>query len=348
MNYEQFSECSIDSLNVKKVSPNKMGAGKSAYVDKEGHKYFSLDKSCKIASIVKPGNTDGQVKQGERFNMEVTITPEEESKANEIDSKFLKVLFDNKTDYFGPSKAKSISSVESIKPMYKYMVREGSDKPDGGKYPNTFRLKIDGWSDYCGDVNVVEKQKEGGEKIKYVKDCTWKNRIVGKDLCPSDSNTTFYLILGENEFGKPKCTDRLPVKDASDNYVLDEKGQNVWRYVGPQDVTWNSEVKLLWCIQKIYVTESTGPTMVANKVYIKPAPKSSSNKSAIESEQLSSEEVLAALASGEQEAAAPAEVSDVEMVTSIEEINSVIKVEPEKTVSGKKRKVSNANVSSDF
>lgn len=341
MNYEQFSDCKSDELVITKVSANKNGAGKSAFINKTGHKYFCLDKSCKVASIVKPGNTDGKIKEYERFNMEVTVTPQEEAKANELDAKFLKNLFENRVDFFGASKSKAISSVEAIKPMYKYMTREGTDKPDGSKYANTFRLKVDGWYDYCADVHVVEKVKDGGEKVKYVRDCEWKNRIVGKDSAPLDNNTTFYLILGENELGKPKYTDKVPLKDSSDNFVLDDKGNKVWRYVGPQDVTYNAEVTVLWYIQKLYVTESTGPTMVAYKVYIKPAPKVSSNKSSIESVQLSADDVLLAMS-------VPTSVVASEPVQQpvqeIEEVATVTKVDPQ-VVTGKKRKITSSSVS---
>lgn len=337
MNNELFSSTSIDSIVVKKATSNKNSSGKSAYIEKNGSKFFTLDKSCKVASSIKPGNTDGTIKQYERFNMEVTITPEEEAKANELDAYFLKNMFENKTDFFGPSKAKSISSVESIKPMYKFIVREGTEKPDGTKYPNTFRMKVDGWSDYCEHVNVVEKVKEGNEKIKYVKDCSWKNRIVGKDSAPLDQNTIFYLVLGENELGKPKCTDRIPVKDSSDNFVLDEKGNKVWRYVGPQDCTWNSQVTVLWHIQKLYVTESTGPTLVANKVYIKQAPKVASNKAEIETEQLSPEDVLEEMQK-QVSSSSSTVASDTLLSTLPEEIVNTSEVE-ESLLSGQKKQL---------
>jgi len=344
MNNELFANINVDTITIKKVSLNKNGLGKSAYVDKEGSKFFTLDKSCKISSEIRPGNTDGKIKEGERFNLEVSVTPAEEEKAKQVDEKILKNLLENKVDFFGAAKAKAITSVDAIKPMYKYIVREGSDKQDGGKYPNTFRLKVDGWSDYCVDVHVVEKIKDGGEKVKYVKDCSWRDRIVGKDPAPLDSNTTFYVILGENEYGKHKVTDKLPVKDQAGNFVLDANGLKVWRYVGPQDVTWNSEAVVVWNIQKIYVTESVGPTLVAKQVYVKPAPKSTQNKTSIDSETLKEDDVLLAL-----EGKVPQPNDQDVVIVPIEEVASVTKVEST-APSTKKRKISlsTSSVSNDF
>ena len=145
---EKFEDVNVSTLLVKQPKANEK-AGKSAYVDRsEGlPSQFTLDKSAKLLKPIRPGSNDGTVKEYERLNMEVNLTPAEEVKATECDEHFLKSLFAMKVDCFGPSKAKSITSIEALKPMYKNLLHEGGDYK-GVKYDNYIRLKVDGWASY--------------------------------------------------------------------------------------------------------------------------------------------------------------------------------------------------------
>jgi hypothetical protein len=211
--------------------------------------------------------------------MEIGCNPQEEKVAKACDDMFLQELFNMKVDFFGPSKAKSITSVDALKPMYKNLLREGSAMKDGGNYPNSLRMKVDGWAKYIQNVNVVEKVKPDGEKLKVVKDCAWKDRLVDDNDPPGERDTHFLLFLGNNpETGKPRYSDKVVVQDSQGRPIVkdtDKSGKTsyVMRYVGPQDAVSGSSVTVVWQLSKLYLTETTGPTSVAKDVYIKPMAK---------------------------------------------------------------------------
>ncbi len=176
---EPFASLDVSTLSVGKPRANQ-NAGKSSWIDRTSDdlpKYFTL-KDARALWAIRPGSSDGAVKPNERLNMEVSLTPEEETTAKACDEKFLGDLYGMKVDFFGASKAKAITSKDALKPMYKTLLREGGERKDGGNYDNSMRLKVDGWADWIASVNVSEKVKPDGEKLKIVKDCTWRDRLV--------------------------------------------------------------------------------------------------------------------------------------------------------------------------
>jgi hypothetical protein len=278
---EPFASLDVSTLNVGKPRANQ-NAGKSSWIDRtseEMPKMFTLHKDARLLWAIRPGSSDGTVKANERLNMEVALTPEEEAKARECDDKFISDLYTMKVDFFGASKAKAISSKDALKPMYKTLLREGGERKDGGSYDNSMRLKVDGWADWIESVNVIEKTKPDGEKLKITKDCTWRDRLVEPEErnAPTARDTRFMLFIGINPAsGKPRYTDKVPVQDASGRPVVertDATGKPVFRmrYVGPQDAVPGSQVTVVWSLSKLYLTETTGPIAVAKQVFIKPA-----------------------------------------------------------------------------
>jgi len=146
MSTQRFDELNVQTIMVKPPKANET-AGKSAYVDRVGDypSLFTLDKNAKLLKPIRPMNTDGQIKEYERLNLEVKVNLDEESKARECDDYFLKALYGMKVDCFGPSKAKNITSIDALKPMYKPLLHEGGEGKEGKQYDNYLRLKVDGW-----------------------------------------------------------------------------------------------------------------------------------------------------------------------------------------------------------
>ena len=144
--HQKFEDLNVKTLVVKPPKANET-AGKSAYVDRVGDfpTLFTLDKGARLLKPIRPMSVDGNIKEFERLNLEVKINHEEESKARECDEHFLNALFAMKVDCFGPSKAKSIGSLEALKPMYKSLLHEGGEGKEGRQYDNYLRLKVDGW-----------------------------------------------------------------------------------------------------------------------------------------------------------------------------------------------------------
>jgi hypothetical protein len=132
----------------------------------------------------------------------------------------------------------------------------------------------------------VEASKNDGSVTKYVKDCAWIDRIVeeGGRNAPGDRDTLFFLHIGDNPAtGKPRYADKVVVLDDSGKPVIkstDSTGKPtfVMRYVGPQDAIQGSNLRVVWELPKIYITETTGPTPVAKDVYITHPKKKASSK----------------------------------------------------------------------
>jgi hypothetical protein len=279
MSHEPFANVDVSTLVVKKPRANET-AGKSAWIDRTREdmpSLFTSDKNARLLWPIRPGATDGMIKEHERLNLEISCSPDEEQKARECDEMFLDSLFAMKIDFFGSSKAKNITSKEVIKPMYKNLLREGATAKDGSSYANSFRMKVDGWAAYVNKVNIIEKVKENGEKMKLVKDCSWKDRIVEENdrNAPSDRDTHFFLFLGMNpNTNKPRYTDRVVCLDQAGKPIVkgEKDGKPVYqmRYVGPQDAMPGSNLTVVWSLSKLYLTETTGPTSTAKDIYIKP------------------------------------------------------------------------------
>ena len=282
--HQAFASVDVSKISVAKPRANESGQGKSAWVNIEDGcpKLFTV-KDAVLAWPIRPG-TDGEVKASDRLNIEFKVSPAEEDKAREFDRKFVKALFDNKADFFPPSKAKSIAVIESLMPMYKPLLREGSMGKDGTQYDNTFRLKVDGCAGLIKKVNVTEIVKSDGEKIKVVRDCTWADRIVEDDdqNAPGPRDTRFFLFKGVNpSTGKPMYTNKVAALDSNGNPISkgtkDGKPNYLMRYVGPQDAIPGCTLTVVWQLSKLYITETTGPTSVAKDVYIKPKVKKAAN-----------------------------------------------------------------------
>ena len=287
MNTEPFCSLDVSTLVVQKPHANA-SAGKSSYIDRnqEHLPKFFIQRDCRILWPVRPGNVDGTVKKFERLNLEVSISPQDEEKARECDEKFLDAVYDMKVEFFGESKAKKLTSRDSIKPMYKNLLREGGvNTKDGGNYANSIRMKVDGWSDHIEKVNITEKTKSDGEKIKLVKDFSWNDRVVDSDSrnAPTDKDTHFYLYLGLNpSTGKPRYTDRVACLDSNNKPIqigeINGKPLYKMRYVSPFDATPGSTATVVWSLSKLYLTESFGPTCIAKDVYIKPLMKKATSR----------------------------------------------------------------------
>ena len=279
MSHEPFALLDVSTLVVKPPRANEK-AGKSAWIDRTSENLptlFTSQKDARLLWPIRPGAADGAIKEHERLNLEISCSPEEEIKARECDEAFLTALYLSKKEFFGESKSKHINSKEAIKPMYKNLLREGGMAKDGSQYSNSFRMKVDGWASFVKNVNVIEKVKDNGEKMKIVKDCTWNDRIVeeGDRNAPSERDTHFFLFLGINPAsGKPRYTDKVVCVDAAGKPIVkgEKDGKPIYqmRYVGPQDAMPGSNLTIVWSLSKLYITETTGPTSVAKDVYIKP------------------------------------------------------------------------------
>ena len=274
MSCSPFALVNVSTLEVSKPRANET-SGKSAYINPK--QLFTSNSNVKLLWPIRPGTTEPTLKEHEALNMEISLTSEEENKVTEVDTYFINEIFKNKVEFFGTSKAKSIVSVDALKAMYKPMLHEGSLGKDGTSYPNSMRLKVRGWAKDVKSVNIFEKVKSNGEKMKLVKDCSFSDRVVedGGVNAPTDRDTHFYLFLGMNPTtGKPRYTDKVAVLDASGKPIQkgekDGKPVYVMRYVGPQDAVQGCNVTVVWELSKIYITETTGPTCTAKDVYIKP------------------------------------------------------------------------------
>ena len=272
---QKFVDVDVNSLILEKPKANTGGAGKTAWVNRANNlpTRFVSSSEAKLLWPIRPGTADA-LKPHERLNLEISVNDAEDAKARECDAFFLNKLFDMKSDCFGTS-AKQITTVDALKVKYKPLVRDGGETKDGGRYSNSIRMKVDGWTSFVNKVNVSEINKANGEKIKVVKDCEWNDRIVQENdrNGPTDRDTIFYLCVGTNpDTGRTKYTQKVPVQNP-DGSVAMKDGKPVMRFVGPQDATQGSQLTVIWQLNKVYITETTGPTASAKHVYIIPAPK---------------------------------------------------------------------------
>jgi hypothetical protein len=124
--------------------------------------------------------------------------------------------------------------------------------------------KVDGYAGNIKGLNVIEKVKENGDKMRIVKDCVWSDPFVEDGEKNAPTGTRFCLYLGDNPAtGKPRYTDKVVVVDESGKPVQkgEKDGKPVYqmRYVGPQDAMPGSTLTIVWSLSKLYLTESTGP-----------------------------------------------------------------------------------------
>ena len=347
-----FSKFDVSTLVLQKPKTNAGGQGKSAWIDRKDRQSSNFTSETTLLWPIRPG--DEKIKENERLNIEITCNSEEEKVARDCDAFFLNSIFEMKSEFFPSSKAKSITSVDALKPMYKNLLREGGEGKDGRRYANSFRLKVDGWSQYISNVNVQERTKADGEKIKVIKDCSWNTRPVSERTAPSARDTRFYLLIGNTD-GRPKYTDKVPIM-LDGKIVKDSENKTVWRFVGPQDAMPGCKLSVVWQISKIYITETTGPTAAAKEVYITPGEKKSSKQGldGVDIEEVDDETAARALMHNEEDKADEVkEVKDVKEEIVKEEIKEeVVERVGEKRSSSspahKSKKIKTVAVEEDF
>lgn len=287
---QSFSTHDVKKWDIKPARANPSGQGKSIYMDRKDQADFSTEEMT-AAWPIRPAMAppEGlQIKEGERLNLEVSVSKDNVAfitKAIELDDFLKNKLYEDRLVAFGPAKAKALTSVESISVLYKPMLKEGNMNKDGtAKYDDTWRLKVDGWSQNIEKLMFVEKDING-QKMKMVEDCQWTPRLIDQGLKSGD--TKFFKFLGKNpENGKDRFTDRLPVE---------VNGEKKMRYVGPQDCKKGSKITVVFRITKMYITETAGPTLSAKEVYIRSAPEKAEVKVMDGAELIDESELLALL-----------------------------------------------------
>jgi hypothetical protein len=298
---QSFSTHDVTKWDIKPARANPSGQGKSIYMDRKDQADFSTEVMT-TAWPIRPAMAPpegAQIKEGERLNLEVSVPKENVAfitKAMELDDHLKSKLYEDRLNTFGPVKAKALTSKESIGVLYKPMLKEGNMNKDGtSKYDDTWRLKVDGWSQNIEKLNFVEKDING-TKMKMVEDCTWSPRFIDQGLKSGD--TKFFKFLGVNpENGKDRFTDRLPVE---------VNGEKKLRYVGPQDCKKGSKITIVFRITKVYITETAGPTLSAKEVYIRSTPQKEETKVMDGAELIDESELLSMLESPSSSVQLPA------------------------------------------
>ena len=271
-----FTSFDVKQIEVKDPNPNKHG-GKSCFVDVKGTRGQVLFKSpaSRVTWEIKPGVPD--LRPDERLNMEIDVDDDAFKKSLEtLDNSLLDQIFKKKIEIFGASAANKMSSIDALRVKYKEAGRKGAAKKNGeGFYKDTMRLKVDGWTPDITEVVFREyTDAKSGLTSKIIDKCIFKPRIYSN---PAENDTHFFLFGGKDDKGQDKWFSKVPVVDENNSFKRDDKGAPVFRCVGPQDCTQNSEVTVHFAIQKIYVSDgSCGPTIAARKVFIKPAAQKSS------------------------------------------------------------------------
>lgn len=303
---QMFSTHDVSKWDIKPARANPSGQGKSIYMDRKDQADFSSEEMT-TAWPIRPAMAppEGlQIKEGERLNLEVSVSKDNVAfinKAMELDEHLRSKLFEDRMTAFGPAKAKALTSKESISVLYKPMLKEGNMNKDGtAKYDDSWRLKVDGWSQNIERLNFVEKDING-QKMKMVEDCVWTPRLIDQGLKSGD--TKFFKFLGKNpENGKDRYTDRLPV---------DVNGEKKMRFVGPQDCKKGSKITIVFRITKVYITETAGPTLSAKEVYIRSVPDKAEVKVMDGAELIDENDLLALLQESESSASSSNPTVDV-------------------------------------
>lgn len=301
---EAFENADLATLVMKEPRTNASGAGKTLYIDRTDRALTTLFESpadLRVAWPIRPGAPE--VRPDERLNLEVEIITSSlfEDKLKKLDSKFLTEIFDKRVAIFGAAKARNLATPESLLGMYRGAVREGAEKKGGGFYSNSIRVKVDGWADSIEKL-VFKDIEKNGKPLKMMDYCVWKERRVHASGTngPTDRDTAFFLFGGkDSKTGRDKWFDKVPV--VNDGRIMrDDNGAPIMRWVGPQDCNQNSQVRIIFNVNKIYVTESCGPTLSARKVFVKPAPpkQTATTVSGGDIVDASAEEALLALAGG--------------------------------------------------
>ena len=280
--YTLFDKLNLQALKVQPKRMNASGKGAMVLLDyTEGArvgKFASPNSGMRQMWNIRPASMDGTIKDGDKFNLEVEIGPEHEAfakKANAFDDYVLNSAFANKKEWFGDKNAAKIDSVAALNMTYNKLIIEGKQNRSGGKYNDSIRFKIEGsWAKYVSEVTYRE---DDPDKKGMPKDCSWTPRLVNA-LDPNtevkENETQFFLYMSKDPTtGIDNYSDRVPVVDAAKHHVKDKDGNNLWRYVGPQDCRQNSRLTIVFAANRVWISDVRfGVVLTAKKVYIKPAP----------------------------------------------------------------------------
>lgn len=288
-----FLDLDISKFAMQPVRKNERGGGKSVYIDGPlvGGRRTMVEAVLPPMALAFPIRPDSNVKRldtsdtgGKRLNMELSVPRDAtafQDKAREFDGWCLTQAYevnrvaDDKTSFFPELRAQLRTQAPEIgKAMlmgkYKTFYKIGKESGDR-KYNDSIRLKVDGWFDYISELVTAEVEVKGSKEV-MVTDCKWKDRSFDTPL--ADRDTQFFMLVNEE---RKTYTRWVPIKDASGKVKTtgkDASGKDIVarRHVSPADVKVGSIVTVTATFNKMYVTDSFGPTVSAKRVYFKPAP----------------------------------------------------------------------------
>lgn len=275
--YTYFHEVDIAKFKLSQATLNQNGKGKTVWVNVprgEPNK-FCTPRDIRQKWNIRPGSDDatkGELKEHEKFNLEIELTPNEfevfAKKATDFDSWVINEAFGKKKEWFGRH-ADEYESATALRPLQSRVVKRGTESPEGVRQPDSIRFKIDGWAPYFDSAIMDEK------RTSMIKDCVWKDRIASDPSSAPRENrdTRFYLHIGKDQLNdKDLQTEKVPVIDAAGAPRKDSSGNIIQRQVGPQDCKANSRLTIVFTITKVYISDNKfGTTLTAKEVYVKPA-----------------------------------------------------------------------------
>jgi len=210
----------------------------------------------------------------EKFTLEVEGTEDLNGALKAFDQRVRKLAFENKSTWFSKNVASEITAENDLKQMHHSCLTKGNDKPDGSKYPDTFKVKVSGWKDYVQQV----KYKGEGDK-KFPVDVQWKSRILDSvgNGGPEDHQTKFYLSQGRDmATGKQRMVAKVPSQDPAGNQMRDSNGNLIWEAVGPKHCQPGSEITVVLS-GTVWIAAKFGVSFTAKQVFITPPPPKARN-----------------------------------------------------------------------
>ena len=276
-----FADIDPSVMEIKPARTNKGGDGKSAYIDSKdrsvrwGWKCPELRQCWPIRPDMKVSTVEG-LKPYDKFTIEMAIPPSETAfiaGLKRTDRWIHEHVLKNKEQFFTVQKASKINTIEGVELVADsgLIFRAGKAKGDGsGVYDSTVRAKIVGWAPFAESFATADRMIQGQMKTT-VQDVTWKVRLISAPG-PSGNDTRFWLWIADAESpGGGIFTDKVPVTDENNDLINDESGSPLFRWVGPQDASPNSQVSPILNLPSVWVSESIGGSVHATDIYIKPA-----------------------------------------------------------------------------
>lgn len=258
MSLQQFTSVSDFSAALRLTE--KLGLGNTLFFEAQpGHANVFRGPAMRQSYSVKPQGMQSTVKPGDKFEINLQVddgSPFVEA-CNNLDAFVKGAVFARKAELL-PAKASLIKSPDSLDVLFAsgHLIKAGAKDKNGGKYPDTLRLRIAGeWADSVTGVNTRVVNMKGTEKT-VVDTCEWKGR--DKPLKPEE--TKFYLFVRTNEEGKDVYADRIV-----------EAGTGISRLVGPQDCAIGATITPVFTVSHMYFNEGMGIVATARALYIKPA-----------------------------------------------------------------------------